>query len=65
MIERLPDLIKAKRREMSIQHAAKEIGISASILQGIESRKRPPSVEVFFKLLDWLDLSADYFREGK
>lgn len=53
--------LKAKRANISLRDAAKEIGdVSASSLSRIENGKIP-DMEVFLRICDWMDVTPDTY----
>lgn len=56
--------LKTKRTNINLRDAAKQIGdISASSLSRIENGKIP-DMEVFLRICDWLETSADNFIQS-
>lgn len=61
---KLAALVRAKRGDLGLRAAAKQIGeVSASTLSRIE-QGRVPDLDTFFRLCRWLGVSADDLAPG-
>lgn len=60
---RLANSVRTRRGSMSLRQAEEDSGISKSVLHAIEKEQTKPTLDVFARLCQWMDMPMDYFLD--